>query len=166
MRFNSIKITRFIFSSLSCLILLFLFICIFCNFKSLPQEIGIHFNGHGQYDLTGSKMHVLNYYPIGIIAIIVFELFQQLATSLQIKDNISEDGKKLIYLITTSFIGLIELDICVFIAIMGSTIAMQAPLTTTLPVCCAFVLFLSIVVVSVATICTTIRFKKHPNQSN
>ena len=155
---NTTKIIRITFLSLSCLTLLILFIVILCNFKSLTQEIGIHFNGHGQYDLKGPKSNLLSYYPIGIITIVVFEVFQQFAMFLQIKDNISEDGKRLMRLIATSFIGLIELDISVFILMMGYCIATQSLLNTSLTAGCALVLLLSIVLVAIATVWITRKY--------
>jgi hypothetical protein len=132
----------------------------------LPQEIGIHFDGNGHYDLIGPKQHIFSYYPIGLIAVVVCELFQHLSSALQIRGNLSDDGKNTMRIIATSFIGLIELDICAFIAIVGSTIATQSSLNTTLPVCCAFVLILGIIAVLIATIYTTFRFKKSPNEFN
>lgn len=156
---NTTKIIRITFLSLSCLTLLTLFMVILYNFKSLPQEIGIHFNGHGQYDLMGPKSNLLSYCPIGIITIIVFELFQQLAMSLPI-DNISEEGKRLMRLIATAFIGLIELDISVFILIMGYCIATQSLLNTSLAASCALVLVLSIVLVAIATVWIARKYAK------
>ena len=156
---NTTKIIRITFLSLSCLTLLTLFMVILYNFKSLPQEIGIHFNGHGQYDLMGPKSNLLSYCPIGIITIIVFELFQQLAMYLPI-DNISEEGKRLMRLIATAFIGLIELDISVFILIMGYCIATQSLLNTSLAASCALVLVLSIVLVAIATVWIARKYAK------
>lgn len=157
---NTTKIIHIIFSSLSCLTLLILFIVILCNFKSLPQEIGIHFNSHGQYDLKGPKSNLLSYCPIGIITLVILELLQRLAMSLKIKENISEDGKRLMRLITTSFIGLIELDISVFILMMGYCIATQSWLNTSLAAICALVLLFSIVLVAIATVCISRKYAK------
>lgn len=157
---NTTKIIRITFLSLSCLTLLTLFMVILYNFKSLPQEIGIHFNGHGQYDLMGPKSNLLRYCPIGIITIVVFEVFQQFAMSLPIKDNISEDGKRLMRLIATAFIGLIELNISVFILIMGYCIATQSLLNTSLAASCALVLVLSIVLVAIATVWIARKYAK------
>lgn len=157
---NTTKIIRITFLSLSCLTFLTLLMVILYNFKSLPPEIGIHFNGHGQYDLMGPKSNLLSYYSIGIVTIIVFELFQQLAMYLQIKDNISESGKRLMRLIATAFIGLIELDISVFILIMGYCIATQSLLNTSLAASCALVLVLSIVLVAIATVWIARKYAK------
>lgn len=166
MQFNAMKTIRIIFSSLSCLTMLFLFIIILFNFKSLPQEIGIHFDSHGQYDVTGPELHLLNYIPISVITIIVFELFQQLVKSLKIKDNISEDGEKLMRLVAASFVGVIELDVSVFILIVGYCIATQSPLKTLFMVACALVLITSIVLVAAATLYITIKYAKPINKTN
>ncbi len=160
------KTIRMIFSSLSCLTMLFLFIVILFNFKSLPQEIGIHFAGDGQYDVTGAKLHLLSYILIGIVTIIIFELFQQLVKSLKIKDNISEDGKRLMRLVAISFVGLIELDVSIFILIMGYHIATQSLLTISLVVGCALILITSIVLVAAATLYITIKYAKPINKTN
>ena len=166
MQFNAMKTIRIIFSSLSCLTMLFLFIIILFNFKSLPQEIGIHFDSHGQYDVTGPELHLLNYIPISVITIIVFELFQQLVKSLKIKDNISEDGKRLMRLIAISFVGLIELDVSMFILIMGYHIATQSLLKISLVVGCALILITSIVLVAAVTFYITIKYAKPINKTN
>lgn len=154
------KTIRIIFSSLSCLTILFLFIIILFNFKSLPQEIGIHFGSYGQYDVTGAKLYLLSYIPIGVVTIIIFELFQQLVKSLTIKDNILENGKRLMRLVAISFVGLIELDVSMFILIMGYHIATQSLLKISLVVGCALILITSIVLVAIATIYITIKYAK------
>lgn len=166
MQFNAMKTIQIIFSFLSCLTMLFLFIIILFNFKSLPQEIGIHFDSHGQYDVTGPKLQLLNYIPISVITIIVFELFQQLVKSLKIKDNISEDGEKLMRLVAASFVGVIELDVSVFILIVGYCIATQSPLKTLFMVACALVLITSIVLVAAVTFYITIKYAKPINKTN
>ena len=159
MRSTTIRTTRLIFSSLSCLAMFYIFIVILCNFKSLPPQIEIHFDGHGQCDLTGSKLYVLSYFPIEIATIVLFEVFQRLVSVLPVKKDIFQDVAVAMRLITTAFIGLIELDICVFIAVTGCCITTKTILNTMTAAGCAFVLLFGIVAVAIAIIYTQLVYR-------
>lgn len=131
---------------------------------SLPQKIGVHFDGNGNFDVTSDKENVFNvFYPyiISLIVLVFCEVFAVLSKRIKIGLKINETGERKLRWASMMFSDIIKVDTTIFFSgNWGYSLIRQQPLNIDITFCVFYVFLAALLFLMVSIIFIRIKYKK------
>ena len=116
-------------------------------YPSLPEPLGMHFNGSGEFDLFGSKTEIFTlFYPyiVSIVFLTVFEVFTLVSARVKIGLKVNETGERKIRAAVSLLLDILKLVFSFFFAgVWADCVIRQRALNTSIPVALLAVVFCS-----------------------
>ena len=126
-------------------------------YGSLADEIGVHFDGNGDFDVIDKK--VFGFYPflISLITLVICSVLAILVRKVSVGKNMTERGERLSRSAVMLYFDFFQLVMAVFFSgVWSDCVIHQQPLNTYIPVILLFItfglliaLFVFLVVVSI-----------------
>lgn len=138
--------------------------CFLFTWNSLPQKIGVHFDGSGNFDVISDKeniFHVFYPYIISLITLIFCEGFAFLSKRVKTGLKINETGERKLRWVSMIFSDVIKVDIVIFFSgNWGYSLIRQQPFNINISLCVSYVFFVSLLFLIVSIIFICIKYKK------
>lgn len=159
-----IKAIHIIFTIVAWGLLCISLICFLFTWDSLPQEIGVHFDSHGSFDVISDKENVFRaFYPyiISLITLVFFEVFAFLSKRVKTGLKISETGERKLRWVSMIFSDIIKVDVTIFFSgNWGYSLIRQQPLNINITFYVTYVLLVSLLFLMVSIIFIRVKYKK------
>ncbi|MDE7398204.1 MAG: DUF1648 domain-containing protein [Oscillospiraceae bacterium] len=150
-----IKTIHIALTVISCGIFMSSLIRIVVVWNSLPDNIGVHFAGNGEFDVFGSKNYVAYPYIVSVIALVFCEI------SALLSKKISEKGDIKIRTALRMLLDVFKLRFSFFFSgVWADCVIRQHPLNTNIPAAIMLIMFFIFFVFVIASI--VIKIKNPP----
>lgn len=109
---------------------------------SLPDKIGVHFDGNGEFDLIDSKIYAAYPYLVSLASLVFCEVLSLLSKKIKLGMKISEKGDIKIRTMLGMFLDILKLGFCFFFSgVWADCVIRQHPLNTNIPTAVMLIIF-------------------------
>ncbi len=157
-----LKMTHVIMTVLSLLFFIVAAVRLFFAWDSLPDDIGVHFNSDGNFDVF-DKQHIFYPYIVTIAAIAVCETFELITRKLKKMGlAVNETGNNALRTATILILDLLMLLFSGFFSgIWVDCVLTQQPMNTFIGRCACYLLFACIIAFPVTFIVIRVKYPKN-----
>lgn len=139
-------------------------ICFLFTWASLPQEIGVHFDSHGNFDVISDKENIFRaFYPyiVSLITLVPCEVCAFLSKRLKTGLKINETGERKLRWVSMIFSDIIKVDITIYFSgNWGYSLIRQQPLNIDIAIYVVDVFLVSLLFLIVSIIFIRVKYKK------
>lgn len=150
---KQIKITHITITAVAWGLFFFSLIRLLIVYNSLAEEIGVHFDGKGEFDVIASKKFVAYPYAVSLISLVLCEILALFSQKVNIGLKISEIGEKKIREALIILLDTFKFGYSFFYAgVWADCVIRQYFLNTAIPnaiLVTFFILFIAFIVFSV-----------------
>ena len=130
---------------------------------TLPDVIGVHFDGNGEFDLFDSKMLIAYPYLAALIALVFCDAAALLSKKINTGMKISENGERKFKTALVMLLDISKLSFSFFFAgVWADCIIKQNPLDPNIPTFLMLVLLISFIIFVISAI--VIKIKNPPEK--
>ena len=128
-------------------------------YGSLPDEIGIHFGGGGDFDVVDKKIYGFYPFVISLITLVTCWIVSSAVGKASVSKNITERGAELSRSVVVLYTDILQLALIFSLAgLWSDAVIKQQPLNTSIPVALLLIVFallfaLIIFLIAVKTVC-------------
>lgn len=153
-----IKTMHIVLTVISWEILVFSMIRIAVVWNTLPDNIGVHFDSNGEFDVIGSKNYAAYPYVVSLVSLVLCEISALLSKKIKMGMQISEEGDKKIRMALGLLFDIFKLGLSFFFSgVWADCVIRQHSLNTNISVVVMLVMFLAFLVFVAAAIVIKIR---------
>lgn len=138
----STKILHIILTAAAWLIFAGCLIRFLAAYGSLPDEIGIHFGGKGDFDVIDKKIYGFYPFVISLITLVICGLVSAVVDKASVGKNITERGEALSRSAVGLYTDILQLALVFSLAgLWSDAVIKQQPLNTAIPVLIILIVF-------------------------
>lgn len=155
---KQVKIMHITIAAAAWGIFIFSLVRLLIVYNSLAEEIGVHFDENGEFDVTASKRSIAYPYVVSLISLVLCEIFALLSQKVNIGLKVSKIGEKKIREGLVIFLDICKFGFSFFFSgVWADCLIRQRFLNTAIPTAILLMLFISFIIFIVFSVTVKIR---------